>query len=95
MTDFAPVSLDDLESGPDFGLPVTEDGYRAIRISHLRDCLGMTCQWVAQTDEPLVVQRYSRQDVIIVPLWEWRFLQEVADEVRLREEIEQDSDVDD
>jgi len=53
-----------------------------VRISHLRDCLGVTCQYVAHTNEPVIVQRYSRQDVVIVPLWEWRFLKEIEAEIQ-------------
>lgn len=48
-----------------------------IQITHLRDILGMACQSVAITGEPVVVQRYKRQDVMIVPLWEWRFLKQL------------------
>jgi hypothetical protein len=50
---------------------------QTVRITHLRDCLGIAYQHVAQTDEPIIVQRYSRQDVALVPLWEWRFLKRV------------------
>ena len=45
-----------------------------VRITHLRDCLGIAYQHVAKNDEPIIIQRYSRQDVALVPLWEWRFL---------------------
>ena len=53
-----------------------------IQITHLRDTLGIACQHVANTDEPIVVQRYSRQDVVIVPLWEWRFFKRMEAAIR-------------
>jgi hypothetical protein len=58
-------------------MPVTDAPYRVMPISHLRDCLGFACQQVALTDEPIVVQRYRRQDVAIVPLWQWGLLKAV------------------
>ena len=61
---------------------------RVMRISHLRDNLGWAYRQVAQTDIPIVVQRYSRKDVAIVALWEWRFFGELEAEVeRLRTEL--------
>ena len=53
-----------------------------IQITHLRDTLGIACQMVAKTDEPIIVQRYKQQDVVIVPLWEWRFLKRIEDAIR-------------
>ena len=53
-----------------------------VQITHLRDTLGIACQKVANTEEPIVVQRYSRQDVVIVPLWEWRFLKRLEAAIR-------------
>ena len=53
------------------------DTEHVVPITHLRDILGMACQSVAITGEPVVVQRYRRQDVMIVPLWEWRFLKQL------------------
>jgi len=53
-----------------------------VQITHLRDTLGIACQHVANTDEPIVVQRYSRQDVMIVPLWEWRFFKRMEAAIR-------------
>jgi hypothetical protein len=47
-----------------------------LRITHLRDCLGWAYQQVALTGEPIIVQRYSRQDAVIVPLEEWRLLKQ-------------------
>lgn len=53
-----------------------------VQITHLRDSLGIACQHVANTDEPIIVQRYSRQDVVIVPLWEWRFFKRMEAAIR-------------
>jgi PHD/YefM family antitoxin component YafN of YafNO toxin-antitoxin module len=53
-----------------------------LRISHLREVLGFACQQVALTGEPIVVQRYNRQDVIIVPLADWRFYQQMEADLR-------------
>lgn len=36
-----------------------------IRITHLRDCLGIAYQHVVNTDEPVIVQRYKRQQVVL------------------------------
>ena len=52
-------------------------------ISHLREVLGYACQQVAITGEPLIVQRYNRQDVVIVPLADWRFFQQLEAELRV------------
>ena len=53
-----------------------------IRITHLRDCLGIAYQHVVNTDEPVIVQRYSRQEVALVPLWEWEFLKGIEAAIR-------------
>ena len=53
-----------------------------MRITHLRDSLGWAYQCVANTDEPIVIQRYSKQDVVMVPLWEWQFLKEMEAAIR-------------
>lgn len=58
---------------------------RVLRISHLRDILGYAYQVVVETDEPIIVQRYLRQDVAMVPLWEWRFLKELEQRVKAGE----------
>ena len=34
-------------------------------ISHLRDCLGVAYQHVANTDEPVIIRRYARTDVAL------------------------------
>jgi len=53
-----------------------------ISITNLRDGLGIACQHVANTDEPVIVRRYRRADVAIVPLWEWRFLKKIDAAIR-------------
>ncbi len=53
-----------------------------INITNVRDGLGIICQHVARTDEPVIVRRYKREDVAIVPLWEWRFLKQVEAAIR-------------
>ena len=55
---------------------------RVLLISHLRDVLGFACQQVALTGEPIIVQRYNRQNVVIVPMDDWRFYQEMEAELR-------------
>ena len=61
---------------------MNEPRERVLQISHLRDILGFACQQVAFTGEPIIVQRYNRQDVVIVPLADWRFYQELEAELR-------------
>lgn len=61
---------------------MNEPRERVLQISHLRDILGFACQQVALTGEPIIVQRYNRQDVVIVPLSDWRFYQELEAELR-------------
>ncbi|QDU76894.1 hypothetical protein Pan97_39510 [Bremerella volcania] len=56
-----------------------------MRITHLRDSLGWAYQSVANTDEPIVIQRYSKQDVVMVPLWEWQFLKQIEASIRAGE----------
>lgn len=53
-----------------------------ILISHLRETLGFVYQHVAQTDRPVIIQRYRDQSVVMVPLWEWRWLKDVEAKVR-------------
>jgi hypothetical protein len=53
-----------------------------MNITNLRDGLGMVCQHVARTDEPVIVRRYMREDVAIVPLWEWRFFKRLEAAIR-------------
>jgi hypothetical protein len=53
-----------------------------MNITNLRDGLGMVCQHVARTDEPVIVRRYKREDVAIVLLWEWRFFKRIEAAIR-------------
>ena len=48
-----------------------------MRISHLRENLGWAYRQVAQTDTPIVVQRYGRRDVVLVPGWEWAWFKKL------------------
>ena len=38
-----------------------------IPITHLRDSLGWAYLTVVQTGEPIIIQRYNRQDVVFGP----------------------------
>lgn len=49
-----------------------------VQVSHLRDHLGMAVLQVAETGEPIVVARYRRANVALVPLAEWLRLKEIA-----------------
>ena len=53
-----------------------------IPITHLRDSLGWAYLTVAQTGEPIIIQRYNRQDVVLVPRWEWDFLKDMEAAIR-------------
>lgn len=53
-----------------------------MNVTNLRDGLGMVCLHVARTDEPVIVRRYKRQHVAIVPLWEWRFFKRLEAAIR-------------
>ena len=51
-----------------------------VAISHLRDVLGFAVRQVASTGEPVIIRRYKRAEVILVPLGEWRRLQQIEAE---------------
>lgn len=51
-------------------------------VTHFRECLGFACQMVAESDEPVVVTRYRKGIVAIVPLWEWQFFKEMGADIR-------------
>ncbi len=53
-----------------------------MHITHLRDSLGWAWQEVVRTDEPIVVLRYNRPDVMLVPAWEWRFLKQIEADIQ-------------
>ena len=61
---------------------MTDAPENVLQISHLREVLGYACQQVAISGEPIIVQRYNRQDVIIVPLADWRFYQQMEADLR-------------
>ena len=48
-----------------------------VAISHLRDCLGVVYLHVARTNEPAIIARYGIPEVVMVPLWEWRWLKAI------------------
>jgi len=50
---------------------------RVIKITYLRDSLGWAYRQVAQTDIPIVVQRYGHRDVVLVPAWEWDWFKQL------------------
>ena len=50
---------------------------RQFTISHLRDFLGMAFMNVVHTSEPVIVTRYGKAEVALVPLWEWRWLKRI------------------
>lgn len=64
---------------------------KVLLISHLREVLGYACKQVALTGEPIVVQRYNRQEVVIVPLADWRYYQEM--EANMRDATDAGDDV--
>lgn len=53
-----------------------------ISITDLRDDLGIACQQVANTGKPIIIRRYKREDVALVPLWEWRFFKRIEAAIR-------------
>ena len=55
---------------------------RVMKITHLRDSLGWAYQQVAQTDIPIVVQRYGCQDLVLVPQWEWAFFKQLETDIK-------------
>lgn len=56
-------------------------------ISHLREVLGYACQQVARSGDPIVVQRYNRRDVILVPLVDWEYLNQLATQVLAEQQL--------
>ena len=63
---------------------------KVLLISHLREVLGYACKQVALTGESIIVQRYNRQEVVIAPLADWRYYQEM--EANLREAADASDD---
>lgn len=56
-----------------------------VAISHLRDVIGIVYQHVSRTNEPVIIRRYNRTDVALVPLWEWRWLKHIEAGIRAGE----------
>ena len=54
-----------------------------VAISVVRNALGMAVRQVARTGEPVIIRRYKRADVILVPLQEWRRLQRLETDLAL------------
>jgi len=54
-----------------------------VAISVVRNALGMAVRQVARTGEPVIIRRYKRTDVILVPLQEWRRLQRLETDLSL------------
>ncbi len=54
------------------------------QITDLRNNLGFTVREVARSGNPVIVRRYDREDVILVPLAEWRRLQDLEQECSAR-----------
>lgn len=48
-----------------------------VGVTELRDSLGFTVRHVAESGTPVVVRRYRRAEVILVPLAEWRRLKQL------------------
>jgi PHD/YefM family antitoxin component YafN of YafNO toxin-antitoxin module len=48
-----------------------------VGVTELRDSLGFTVRHVAESGTPIVVRRYRRAEVILVPLAEWRRLKQL------------------
>jgi len=58
-----------------------------VPITHLRDSLGFFYQHDRETDRPVIIQRYRDQSVVMVPLWEWRWLKQLEANVRAGKSI--------
>ncbi len=61
---------DDLETMAEFQVGIAE----------LRDYLGFAVQEVARSGTPVAIRRYCKTEVILVPLAEWRRLQQLERE---------------
>ncbi|WP_044253201.1 hypothetical protein [Rhodopirellula sp. SWK7] len=65
----------------------------AVPITHVRDSLGFYYQHVAETERPVVIQRYRDRSVVMVPLWEWRWLKQIEAKIRAGEPIITEDDL--
>lgn len=73
---------------PDLG-PLDE---LEVGVTELRDSLGFTIRHVAQSGVPVVVRRYRRPEVVLVPLREWRRLKQMELEMDRPDPFEFDED---
>lgn len=48
-----------------------------VGVTELRESLGFTVREVARSGHPVIVRRYKRAEVILVPLREWRRLRQL------------------
>lgn len=48
-----------------------------VGVTELRESLGFTVREVARSGNPVIVRRYKRAEVILVPLREWRRLKQL------------------
>ncbi len=64
---------------PDANRPYAMHEFTA-QITDLRNNLGFTVREVARSGNPVIVRRYDREEVILVPLAEWRRLQDLERE---------------
>ncbi len=63
-----------------------------VGVTQLRESLGFTVRCVAETGEPVIVRRYSRAEVILVRLREWRRLKQLEADLSLSGEFVFDED---
>lgn len=73
---------------PDLGPPDELE----VGVTELRDSLGFTIRHVAQSGVPVVVRRYRRPEVVLVPLREWRRLKQMELEMDGPDPFEFDED---
>jgi PHD/YefM family antitoxin component YafN of YafNO toxin-antitoxin module len=57
-----------------------------MQISHVRAILADVCRQVVTTGRPLAIRRYSRAEVVIVPIEEWRYLKSLEAEMMVTNE---------
>lgn len=82
FTDLGDFDLSKMGDFDQFAGDDSGNGVSVVAISHLRDCLGVAYLHVANSGETLIVQRDGKADVVLVPLWEWRWLKQLEDAIR-------------
>lgn len=82
VTDLGDIDLSKMADFDQFDGDDNAAGASVVAISHLRDCLGVAYLHVANSGEPVIVQRYGKADVTLVPLWEWQWLKQLEDAIR-------------